>query len=162
MKKKLKQTFDFNTMDILAVADKLAGTNVTKVLIKILNKKSIQKYITDLNTKVQLFDYGEDSRGVQLAAIGGGYAPSTIRIKRKKNQPANRVTLKDTGDFYKSFDITVHANASFTIGADTDKGDTDLTDRWGSEIVGLNGEHVTLVLELLEEEFYKEVLKGVK
>ena len=70
--------------DILEIAERLANTNVTQVLVKILNKKSVQKFIIDLNTQVQLFNQGEDSRGVELMAIGGAYAPSTIRIKKKE------------------------------------------------------------------------------
>tara|TARA_R110002020_G_scaffold319338_3_gene535237 strand:- start:1599 stop:2048 length:450 start_codon:yes stop_codon:yes gene_type:complete len=147
--------------DILQVASKLARTNVTKTLVKILNKKSVQKFITDLNTKVQLFDMGEDSRGVQLASIGGSYAPSTIRIKARKNQPSNRVTLKDTGEFHKSFDVQVKPNANFTITADTNKGDQDLEDRWGDDIIGLQKENVVLVMEMLEREFYKVVFRGL-
>ena len=47
--------------DILTLAYRLANTDVVKTLVRILNKKTTQKFITDLNTKVQLFDYGEDS-----------------------------------------------------------------------------------------------------
>ena len=138
--------------------DKLANTDVTKVLVKILNNKNIQKLITDLNTKVQLSDQGEDSEGKKLASIGGGYAPSTVRIKRIKRQPTNRVTLKDTGDFYSSFDVKVESNADFTIEADTTKGSYDLTERYGDNLVGLQKENVESVMELLEQEFYKEIL----
>ena len=146
-------------MDILTVANRLAKTDVTKALVKILNKKSIQKFITDLNTKVQLFDMGEDSRGVELMAVGGTYAPSTIRIKQKKRQPTNRITLKDTGDFYKTFDVVVNNNASFRIEADTMKGGQNLEDRWGEDIVGLQEESIELVLDKLRDEFYKAIYK---
>ena len=139
--------------------DKLANTDVTKVLVKILNNKNIQKLITDLNTKVQLFDQGEDADGKKLASIGGGYAPSTVRIKKIKRQPTNRVTLKDTGDFYNTFDVKVESIADFTINADTDKSGYDLTKRYGDRLVGLQEENVKKVMELLEEEFYKELLR---
>lgn len=138
--------------------DKLANTDVTKTLVKILNDKKIQKLITDLNTKVQLFDQGEDAEGKKLASVGGGYAPSTVKIKKIKRQPTNRVTLKDTGDFYDSFSVKVESNANFTINADTAKGSYDLTERWGDDLVGLQDENVKIVMELLEQEFYKEIL----
>lgn len=138
--------------------DKLANTDVTKTLVKILNDKGIQKLITDLNTKVQLFNQGEDSEGKKLASIGGGYAPSTIKIKKIKRQPTNRVTLKDTGDFYGTFDVKVESNADFTINADTTKGSHDLTERYGDDLVGLQEENVKKVMELLEQEFYKVIL----
>ena len=147
--------------DILQVAEKLARTNVTQTLVKILNKPKTKKFITDLNTKVQLFDYGENNEGVQLSAIGGTYAPSTIRIKARKGQPSNRVTLKDTGDFYKTFDVQVKNNANFTITANTMKSGQDLEDRWGDDIVGLQDENVIKVMQYLETEFYKEVFRGL-
>jgi len=146
-------------MDILQVAIKLSNTNVTNTLVKVLNKKYVQKFITDLNTKIQLFEYGEDSRGVELAAIGGGYAPSTIKIKSRKGQPSNRVTLKDTGDFHKSFKILVKSNANFSITSDPNKNGVDLHDRWGDDIEGLQPENVIKAINFLEKEFYKQVLR---
>jgi hypothetical protein len=147
--------------DILHVAEKLARTNVTKTLVKILNKKATQKFITDLNTKVQLFDYGEDSQGVQLSAIGGLYAESTIRLSRPKKKNRSHINLKDTGDFYKTFDVTVKANSNFTITANTMKQGQNLEDRWGDNIVGLQDENVIKVMDYLRDEFYREVFKGL-
>ena len=148
-------------VDILTLAYRLARTDVTKTLVRILNKKTTQKFITDLNTKVQLFDYGEDSEGVQLSAIGGLYAESTIRISRPKKKNRSHINLKDTGAFYKTFDITVKQNADFTITANTNKGDQDLEDRWGDNIVGLQTENEVLVMDYLRNEFYKMMYKGL-
>ena len=147
--------------DILEVAVRLSKNNPTKTLVKILNRKSIQKFITDLNTQVQLFSQGEDSEEVQLAATGGGYAPSTIRIKARKGQPSNRVTLKDTGDFYKTFTITVKPNANFSIDADTMKAGTNLEDRWGENIVGLQKDNEVLVMDRLRDEYFKIIFRGL-
>ena len=148
--------------DVLEIAVRLAKTDVTKTLVKILNKPSTKKFVTDLKTKVQLGDFGEDSRGVQLSAIGGLYAESTIRLSRPKKKNRSHINLKDTGAFHKSFDVRVKANANFSITADTMKGDQDLTeDRWGDNIVGLQDENVVLVMEMLEREFYKVVFRGL-
>ena len=147
--------------DILTLAYRLANTDVVKTLVRILNKKTTQKFITDLNTKVQLFDYGEDSEGVQLSAIGGLYAESTIRLSRPKKKNRSHINLKDTGAFYKTFDVQVKANASFSITANTIKGDQDLQERWGDNIVGLQTENEILVMEYLEEQFYKEIFRGL-
>lgn len=148
-------------VDILTLANKLAKIDVTRVLVKILNKQSTVKFITDLNTKVQLVDFGEDSNGTQLSAIGGIYALSTIRLSKTKKKNRSHINLKDTGAFHKSFDVQVRPNASFTITADTKKGDQDLTDRWGDDIVGLQKENIELVMEFLEEQFYKEIFRGL-
>jgi len=50
----------------------------------------------------QLFNRGEDGRENKLL----GYTRSTIRIKISKNQPADRTTLKDNGQFHESITIT--------------------------------------------------------
>ena len=147
--------------DILEVANRLAKTDVTKTLVKILNRKSIQKFIIGLNTNVQLLGLGEDSQGVQLSAIGGIYAESTIRLSKTKKQNRSHINLKDTGAFYKTFDIVVSNNASFKITANTMKGDQDLEDRWGDKIVGLQPENVILVLDRLCEEYYKTLYRGL-
>lgn len=147
--------------DILQVAEKLARTNVTQTLVKILNKPKTKKFITNLNTKVQLFDYSEDSEGVQLASIGGLYAESTMRLSRPKKKNRSHINLKDTGAFYKSFDVQVKSNASFSITADTMKGDQDLTERWGDNLTGLQTENEALVMEYLENEFYKIIYRGL-
>ena len=147
--------------DILEVANRLAKTDVTKTLVKILNRKSIQKFITDLNTNVQLLEYGEDSEGTQLSAIGGIYAQSTIRLSRTPKQNRSHINLKDTGAFYKTFDVVVSNNASFKITANTMKGDQNLEKRWGDKIVGLQDENVVLVLDRLRDEYYKEIYRGL-
>ncbi len=149
--------------DILEAAVRLTKNDPTKTLVKILNKPAIQKFITDLNTEVQLYDQGEDSEGQQLANVSpiGGYAPSTIRIKSRKGQPSNRVTLKDTGDFYKTFDVTVKPNANFIINANTIKEGQDLQDRWGENIVGLRKDNVELVMNRLSEEYFKIIFRGL-
>ena len=148
-------------IDVFHIAIKLANINVVNVLVKILKQKSTQKYITDLNTKVQLFDQGEDSRGIQLSAVGGSYSPTTIRIKARKNQPSNRVTLKDTGDFYKSFEVLVKPNADFSIDSDPIKEGVSLFKRWGDDVEGLQDENIELVMTYLEDKFFKELYKGL-
>ena len=147
--------------DILEVAVRLTKTDPTKTLVKILNREGIQKFITDLNTKVQLFDQGEDSNEIQLSAIGGIYTESTIRLSRTPKQNRSHINLKDTGDFYKTFEVTVKPNANFTITADTIKSGQDLEDRWGDNIVGLQKENVDLVMERLLQEYFKIIFRGL-
>ena len=145
--------------DILQIAYKLSTTNVKQTLVKILKEPKTQKFITDLNTKVQLFEDGETSLGVKLSSIGGGYAPSTIRKKSRKGQPTNRVTLKDTGDYHRTFRVIVKGNANFIIDSDPIKNGYNLFDRWSEDVEGLTGDNFELVIQYLEKEFYKEALK---
>ena len=41
------------------------------------------------------------------------------------------------------------------------KGDQDLQDRWGDNIVGLQTENEVLVMDYLRNEFYKMMYKGL-
>jgi hypothetical protein len=145
--------------DVLLIAERLASIDVESVLISILNEQKTQDFITDLNTQVQLYGQGINYEGKKLASIGGGYKPSTIKIKARKGQPTNRVTLYDTGEFYDSFDVKVDNNANYTITADPDKNGVSLYDRWGDKVAGLTKENEAKVLEYLENEFYKRVLR---
>ena len=48
------------------------------------------------------FDKGQDSQGIQFVPK---YAFSTKVAKRRKGQPTDRVTLRDTGKLYGNIDI---------------------------------------------------------
>ena len=48
------------------------------------------------------------------------YAHRTIDIKSEKGQPTDRVTLKDTGQFYSSIKATAGSDA-YTVTGDTEK-----------------------------------------
>lgn len=71
-----------------------------QVLQDSINKNN--EFIEDGITQKQLFERGEDGKGKKLR----GYARTTIAIKRRKGQPTDRTTLKDTGAFYKSLSVT--------------------------------------------------------
>ena len=49
----------------------------------------------------QLYDKGINGAGVEIKSYMP-YKPSTIRKKQKKGQPFDRVTLRDTGQWYNS------------------------------------------------------------
>jgi phage gpG-like protein len=73
---------------------------------------SIQKneqVLVKQQTDVQ-FDEGKDSNSISFIP---SYATSTIIAKRRKGQPTDRVTLKDTGDLYKS--ISIKANTTQAV-----------------------------------------------
>lgn len=70
--------------------------------------------IIQLITEDQLFGRGEDGRGISL----GSYKPGTIRYKKRKNQPTDRVTLKDKGNFYKSLKVVLTKDEGFYVESD--------------------------------------------
>jgi hypothetical protein len=118
--------------------------------------KDNEHYIVDLNTEDQLFQQGIDSDGSQ---VGPGYAPLTITIKRQKGQPTDRVTLRDTGDFHKSFKISYGAD-SFAIMA-TDPKSRELEQKYGREIFGLTDDSVAEATEIVRPEIFtksKEII----
>jgi len=62
--------------------------------------------IKQLQTQEQLFQ-GKDSKGIDIKP---SYAASTIKIKRRKGLPTDRVTLFDSGDFYRSLEVVAGKN----------------------------------------------------
>jgi hypothetical protein len=90
--------------------------NDLKSTVEMLEKSinsSIQESITqnnqvilELQTQEQMYQ-GKDSKGIDIKPA---YADSTIKIKRRKRQPTDRVTLFDTGAFYNSLEIIAGQN----------------------------------------------------
>lgn len=64
--------------------------------------------IKDFIVNKQLFREGIDGTGERITP---GYARTTIRIKISKGQPADRVTLRDTGRFVDSITINATSNS---------------------------------------------------
>jgi hypothetical protein len=109
-----------------------------------------------MNTESQLFDEGIDSLGHDL----GTYRPFTIEVKKKTGLPYDRVTLFQDGTFYGSFRVT-YDTESFTIDANGDKGDKNLFDVYGENILGLtdfNMERVNSVILQYYAEWFEKLL----
>lgn len=116
------------------LAKKTKRLSMQNAMRALLKDKELQDFIVQMNTE-QLFE-GINAESESLADIGGEYREKTKRIKEKKGQPIDRVTLFDTGEFYESFFVKAGKDA-FSIIADTIKEDEDLQLRWGSELLGL-------------------------
>lgn len=121
---------------------KITAASVLDILI---NRAKFQDLIIRLNTEDQLFDKGIDSVGKSL----GTYAEFTIKQKKAKGQPTAHVTLKDTGDFYGTWTVTVR-NGTIFIEADGDKDDKNLMDVYGEEIVGLLESNLQILIDEIE------------
>jgi hypothetical protein len=120
--------------------------STVEMLQKTINS-SIQESITqnnqvimELQTQEQMYQ-GIDSKGIDIKPA---YADSTIKIKRKKLQPTDRVTLFDTGAFYNSLEIIAGQNdavirtvISYSV---------YLVDKY-ADILGLDEENWTKFLE---------------
>lgn len=87
----------------------------------------------------------EDGREILPA-----YSPRTVAIKKKKNQPTDRVTLKDTGDFYAEIFLDTRETEFVIDSADPKAG--QLIEKYGENIFGLS--------EPNQEEYINNHLEG--
>lgn len=118
---------------------------------QLVKNRGFRELIIELNTGEQLYDRGIDSTGKRLDEIGGGYAPYTILLKEMKAQPTDRVTLKDTGAFYRSFKVILNGQNEIEIIANTMKESTDLIKEWGRDIIGLTDRNLQKVIDMARE-----------
>ena len=75
----------------------------------------------------------------------GTYAPMTKRRKKKKGQISNRVTLRDTGDWYNSMFVDFKSN-TILIDATDVKNDV-LKDIYGDAILDLTEQEVEFFVD---------------
>lgn len=127
--------------------------NAEKIIIQV--SKQFESEILDMNTEEQLFKKGIDSDGDSL----GKYAPLTVQIKSGLGQPTDRVTLKDTGDFHRSF-FARFVGKNIAIGANDEKADK-LEDRYTSSIYGLTDDNLQEVIELVKPEMINKFRRTV-
>lgn len=95
--------------------------------------------IIDYNTQNQLFEQGITATGISIADYAP-YSDVTVEIKQMKGQPYDRVTLRDEGDFYRSFYLKID-NEKFEIDAEDWK-TRELIKYYGEEIMGLTQENI--------------------
>ena len=110
--------------------------------------------IVELNVE-QLYEYGINSLGISIDTYAP-YSPYTIRVKNEKGQPTDRVTLRDTGDFHKSFEVVV-GPVDFYITATDYKTDM-LIEKYGEKIFGLIPQNKT---ELVQKYLYPAVMTQI-
>lgn len=136
---------------LIKLCDNVKNLKSEKILIQILVDKNVQNFIIDLNRIEQLFNDGTDANGEFL----GYYSEATELINRglgNNKTTADHITLKDTGDFYKSFFVRIYVDG-FTIVANSVKDETDLTEVYGKDIIGLS--------ENSKYELYKEIKPNI-
>ncbi|NQU52439.1 MAG: hypothetical protein HQ522_07855 [Bacteroidetes bacterium] len=112
--------------------------------------------IIELNSEEQLYEKGITRDGVSIDSYAP-YSEVTIEIKQAKGQPTGRVTLRDEGDFEKSFFIDIKED-SFEIKASDGKTEM-LTMSYGSEILGLTDENL---IELVRVYILPVLLKKLR
>lgn len=116
--------------------------------IAIKYKEKILDYIREK----QLFEKGIDGNGNKLTPE---YKPFTIAIKRQKGQPTDRVTLEDTGSFYKGFDLIYTDQNALGIFSRDEK-TPDLIEKYGADIFTFTTKNIE---EINEQIFETELIK---
>jgi hypothetical protein len=105
-----------------------------KAAKEVFSIEEIQNYITDVITE-RLYNKGLTGSNQTLRTDMARnqnkkfYSINTTKIKKGKGQKTNNVTLKDTGDFHKSFDVKV-SDDGFEIIADMWKDDKPISDNF--------------------------------
>lgn len=114
--------------------------------------KQFEPEIIDMNTG-QL----QAGQNALRQPIEPAYRPLTISIKRAKGQPTDRVTLKDTGDFYGDFFVNFGAEY-LAIGSNDEKA-LKLERKYGKDIYGLTEENQDELAEMVKPELRNDLMK---
>lgn len=111
--------------------------------------------LIDMNAQDQLYTKGVNRLGVRIDEYQP-YRPLTIQVKIEKRQPYDRVTLKDTGEFYDSFYVET-AEDRFYIKASDEKTNW-LIKKYGAEIFGLTNDSLAeFINDYVKDEAYNRV-----
>ena len=138
-------TTDFNDK-ARAFAKAVANINTEKLLLKAA--KNLEDLALDLN-RSQMYDEGIDAKGKQI----GKYSEATVRIKQRKGQPTDHMTLLDTGSFYKKMFVNAK---QFPILIDSKDSKTPmLEEKYSENILGLTSENTKTYREAVKLEFKK-------
>lgn len=102
--------------------------------------KRNEEVIIRMITENQLYERGVEGKGIPIMSYQP-YTAATVRIKRYKGQPADRVTLRDTGEFYKSLHVEFDDKGFYVTSTD-DKA-PELLEKYGQTIFRLTNENFT-------------------
>jgi len=142
----------------LQLSEDLMKVNVSRLLNDIFSEKNIQEWVIDaiqLRLEVSGID-GKDKKMKTDRATDGFYSERTKDIKSYFGQNYSNVTLKDSGDFYKSMKIILN-NAGFEIDGDFEKENENIyknftnsyasQKEFSSDIMSLTSKEMTLIME---------------
>lgn len=125
------------------------NVEMNDIINLIMKNEEVQKSIIEYNQ--QQLQEGIDSQGQRIRTIaaeeqGNGqvYSLYTINMKAEKGQDYGNVTLKDTGEFYRSMHVKVNRTDNEVL-ADFDKPDGNIMDNFNSgmyDFLGLTDENL--------------------
>jgi len=120
------------------IIEGLRKVDVDRIFEQTVRKN--EDLVTEMVSEIQLYEEGERGDGVFIADFAP-YRPLTIELKRGKGQPTNRVTLRDEGDFHRSFFIQFKGDG-FEVRA-RDWKEAKLKREYGEEILKLSSENMS-------------------
>ena len=97
--------------------------------------RSFDFVLKDLVINKQLFREGIDGKGEKLP----GYRRTTIRLKISKGDPADRTTLRDSGEFYSHIQIDAFPD-HFEIVSNVNY-DKFILKRYGNDVLRITDEN---------------------
>lgn len=132
------------------IVTKLERIKVDRDKIVLDTIQMFENYVIELNRK-QLFS-GVDGKGNEITPE---YTDVTYDIKIKVGQPADRVTLKDTGDFYASIFID-YGTKYIYMDANDSKTD-ELVSKYGGDILGLNEKSIDELKKKIKSTLFNQI-----
>ena len=115
---------------------------------KVLDDEETKRLIIRLNTERQLGDEGINA----LGQIIGFYSYATEFLSNGRKRAGDPYTLNDTGAFWDSWQVRVY-NGHISLTADGDKGDKNLFNEYGIDILGLTDENLQILIDHAKEKF---------
>lgn len=151
-------------MTIDKLIDNTQQLNINEVLRQAASETTEE--IKNYQQQQMFFGYGSDGQPIQrLDGKYAVYAPFTEYIKenfRSPKQPTDRVTLRDSGSFYRGIKVT--AQQGKVVINSTDEKQPALIRRYGDTILGLNTEYAAIYSQndlapLAIDKIRKQILK---
>ena len=151
----------------LEISKKFNQELIMDAFINSITDSIARKIRTEIPERI--YRTGQDAQGWKLATNLGSpyYSKNTTRIKKNKNQPTDRVTLRDTGKFYKSFRVDFIVNG-FEITANFQKKDGNIYrnfsqrynfNEFKNDITSLNEKEFNNLLEELKPKIIDILIK---
>ena len=137
--------------------DEVLGRELVKTVL------AHEQEIIEAITEDQLYERGVNGDDVEIMTYAP-YAPSTVKRKIRKGQPYNRVTLRDTGEWYKSLRLIYDVDGFYLTS--TDYKNKYLKDKYGPKILKLTKENLKMFSEMKIQqiwsiEAHKESIKHI-
>lgn len=145
-------------MDLKTLQNRITKLNLNLLLKKIFNNREVKDFVIERNQE-QLYYRGIDAKGNKIKTYHANspnvYSNRTISIKSSKGQPTGVVTLKDTGEFYKTFKETgqneyAEITANFEVHGESISENVDT-----ENILGLIQENKNVLIEFIKPMFVK-------